>query len=67
MNRPLPRDFTRCMGMRTADAASTDATWCPKRETCQRYLQRNDLGPRTPVAMWVCNGGKFERRIGGEA
>ncbi len=43
----LPYDVCRCLGQ--------FGIWtCDKRETCQRYLNRDDCGAWTPQAMALC-------------
>ena len=56
----LPYDYCRCIGRR--DNPFED-TRCPVRETCQRYLSRNDVGPRTPFTMWLCSDTDYKERI----
>jgi hypothetical protein len=40
----LPYDVCRCKTI-----------LCPKRLTCQRNVDLNNLGPRTPVSYSLCN------------
>lgn len=40
---PLPFDWCRCQGEN-----------CDKRDTCQRYRDRDVMGPRTPWTDRLC-------------
>lgn len=40
----LPYDYSRCQGWE-----------CSKRETCARYTNLGNLGPRTPVMQRMCD------------
>jgi hypothetical protein len=49
----LAYDITRCAGGKHSP--------CPERETCARYIERENLGMRTPVMLQVCD--KTENKI----
>lgn len=58
----LTNDIARCVGRRSMAA---DATVCPKRSGCQRYIDAasGDYGERTAVVMWMCLTANLESRI----
>ena len=46
----LLHDVCRCLGEQTAIHT------CTRRESCARYVERNNGGPRTPYSMFLCPG-----------
>lgn len=45
----LAYDIYRCLGELQGDT-------CPRRETCQRYIDRDKTGDWTPFVAWACAG-----------
>lgn len=55
MTYHMPFDECRCRGETTISSSYYSETIvCHKRETCQRYVDLNYLGERTPVVFFMC-------------
>lgn len=48
----LPNDVSRCNGA-TVNNAMQDVE-CGLRDRCERYLQKDTGGERTPISGWLC-------------
>jgi hypothetical protein len=57
----LPNDVSRCMGELAGDergrTKDVKDIFCPRRDTCARYVQRNTGGERTPYTSMICHDG----------
>lgn len=55
----LLNDMARCQGLyRTEIMAGVDHSWvCKRRNTCARYVERNQGGPRTMTYAYLCSEG----------
>ena len=54
----LPNDVARCRGseyLYSDEHLGVTKIPCQFRETCARYIQRDERGPRTPVYLHLCD------------
>lgn len=64
MSALLSHDTARCMGMSVQHASQPQAKWCPQRDTCARYVQRDsNTSPGTLHVLWACGPGAFASKI----
>lgn len=54
---PLLNDMARCMGYLNVNGEEYQ---CEKRETCARYVERRQGGPRTGRFAYICLDGVDE-------
>ena len=52
----LLHDICRCLGEKPAGT-------CDRRQQCQRYLERDTFGPRTPFTSWLCGPEDYDHII----
>ena len=52
---PLMNDMARCMG--DMHLPTTGRWICDRRETCARYVERHQGGPRTMTYAYLCSEG----------
>lgn len=55
----LANDDCRCLGEKPGGI-------CENRRQCERYEQRDDYGPMTPFARWLCGPGDTDYIIRAE-